>query len=210
MSLNASKVPSAGGGGSFPTMEAGSYPGRLAQVIDLGTQPQKYKGDVKPPKGEIMLTWELCDEFGLDEEGNEMTDKPRWQSERMPLNNLGSELAKSTKRYEAIDPSKKFGGDFGLLCGSAAVVTLNVTVDGKYNNISTVSTMRAKEESKLAPLSQEPKVFTLDDPDMTIFGSLPEWVQGIITSNLDFEGSVLEERLGVTASKEDTDDGDDY
>lgn len=209
MSLNATNVQSAGSSGSFPVMEAGSYPARLAQVIDLGIQPQKYKGDVKPPKGEIMLTYELCNEFGVDEDGKELTDKPRWQSERMPLNNLNSELAKSTKRYEVLDPTGEAKGDFAILGGAPCMVTLNVTENGKYNNISAVTIMRKKEAEKLANLVQEPKIFTLDDPDMTIFGSLPEWVQGIIKKNLDFEGSKLAELLGEISNSNATSAEDD-
>lgn len=208
MSLNAKNVPNTGNSGSYPTLEAGSYPALLSGVTGLGMQPQKYMGETKPPKLEIMLTWELVDEFGKDEDGNDMLDKPRWVSERMPLNNLGSEKAKSTLRYYVLDPKEVHEGDFAGLVGTAAMVTLSVTTDGKYNNVSAVTTMRTKEADKLPELSQNPKVFDIDEPDMVIYGSLTQWIKDIITGGLEFGGSKLEELIGEDKS-ESEDEGNE-
>ena len=38
-----------------------------------------------------------------------------------------------------------------------------------------------------------PKLFDIDDPDMVVFKSLPEWLQKVMTEdNLEFKGSALE------------------
>ena len=120
MGLNAKKVKMAAGKGEGiveqEAIEAGTYPARVAQVIDMGLQPQRpYQGQEKPPVQEILITYELLDEFCLDEKGEEIEDKPRWVSETIPFHNLEVDLAKSTKRYKALDPEMEFDGDFTQL-----------------------------------------------------------------------------------------------
>lgn len=198
MSLNAKKIA---GGSKFTRpdpVEAGTYPARLVQIISLGLQAQRaYKGEEKPPKIDLYLTYELADEFLLDEDGNEMEDKPRWISEIIPMNNLDSDLAKSTKRYYALDPTSEHDGDFSALGGTPCMLTLSVDVSKKdpdtaYNNIVSVQAMRSKDASKLPELKNQVKIFDFDEPDMEVFFSLPEWLQKKIMSSLEYEGSDLQ------------------
>lgn len=203
MSLNAAKAPKSGGGSKFKPQEAiepGTYPARVAQIIDLGMQPQRpYQGQEKPPAHEIMLTYELVDEFMIDEDGNEMEDKPRWISETMPLRHIESDLAKSTKRYKALDPKMEHGGDFSMLLGEACNVLITTYVSKKdgleRNKVQDVTAMRSRDAAKTEELKNEPKLFTLDEPDLTIFQSLPEWLQGKIKDNLEYNGSALQALL---------------
>lgn len=204
MALNARNVPKAGGnkGPQQEPLEPGSYPARVVQIIDLGIQPQPdYQGEPKPPAHEIMVTYEFLDEFCVDEDGNEQEDKPRWLSETFPLRNLDSDLAKSTKRYHALDPEEVHGGDFTALVGTPCTVTVvNKMGKGKnagkvFNNIGAVSSMRPKDAKNAADLVNEPKVFVLDEPNVTIFKSLPQWLQDKIKGNLEFDGSALQEAL---------------
>jgi hypothetical protein len=99
-----------GGGSNLPKQDpvaAGTYPGRLVQLIDLGVQKQPdYKGEPKDPIQMIHTTYELSDEFCKNEEGEDETDKPRWFSESFPFYNLDADRAKSTKRYLALDPDQ--------------------------------------------------------------------------------------------------------
>ena len=56
--------------------------------------------------------------------------------------------------------------------------------------------MRPKDAAKAEPLKKgEAKVFVLDDPDMEVFNSLPDWLQDKIKSNLEYAGSELQEAL---------------
>lgn len=201
MALNASKVAGGNGGNRVEqeALEAGTYPARLVQVLDLGLQPQRpYQGQEKPPMNEIMLTYELADEFMKDEDGNDIEDKPRWQSEIIPLHNLKADKAKSTKRYEALDPNGNYGGDFSQCVDTPVNVTLvqNKSADGKiYVNVAGITSMRSKDAQKAPELKNPPKVFDLDAPDLEIFGSLPEWVQEKIKKNLNYQGSPLQVAL---------------
>lgn len=212
MGLNASRVPTSGGN-STPQepMEAGTYPCRLVQVIDLGLQPQRpFQGQEKAPAHMIMTTYEFTDEFMKDDNGEDIHDKPRWLSEDFPLYNLSQDKATSTKRYRALDPSGDFGGDWTALVGTACNVTV-IQNAGKgnhagkiFSNIGAVASMRSKDAEKTPELVNPPKVFNLEDPDMEVFTSLPDWLQEKIKGNLEFKGSKLDLALSGEAAPQPT------
>lgn len=220
MGLNAKKVAYTGGnkGPAQEAIDPGSYPIRVAQIIDLGLHPQlPYQGQEKPPAYEIMMTYEFLDEFCLDEDGKEDEDKPRWLSETFPFRSLQAGKAKSTQRYYALDPNEEFDGDFTQLVGVAANASI-VQNPGKgknagkvYNNVQALSAMRAKDAAKAPELKNAPKVFVLDEPDVEVFNSLPDWLQDKIKSNLEYGGSALEKALGgasTTSQETEEEDGD--
>lgn len=182
----------------------GVYPARLVQLIDFGLQAQKpYKGQDKPPVNEIGLTYELVDEFMLDENGKAIEDKPRWISETLPFYGLYADKAKSTLRYLAFDPTQEWGGDFSR----AITQPVNVTVvnnpgnNGKvYDNVASIAAMRPRDAEKCPELVNDPRVFDLDNPDLKVFESFPQWIQDKIKGNLNYEGSKLQKALGDTRS----------
>lgn len=218
MGLNANKVVSVNEKkiSKQEPMDVGSYPVRVVQVIDLGLQPQRpFQGQEKPPKHEIMMTYEFLDEFCVDDEGNEMEDKPRWLSEEFPFNSLQVDLAKSTKRYKALDPDNKFDGDFTQLIGATGIATV-VNNEGRgknagrvFNNIGSVASMRAKDAAKAPDLVNPGKVFVLDEPDLEVFRSLPEFLQDKIKGNLEFNGSALQAALEGKEPEPEASDGEE-
>lgn len=186
-------------------IEPGTYPGRLVQIIDLGLQAQRpYQGKDKPPAQEVMLTYELVDEFMKDEKGNDIPDKPRWVSETLPFYGLHADKAKSTQRYLALDPKQEFEGDFSRTIGTPVNVTIvnNVVGEKVYDNIATISTMRPRDAASCPELVNTPKVFDADAPDMEVFNSLPEWIQTKIKGNLKYEGSALQKLVGSGGKRE--------
>lgn len=200
MGLNAKKIGGNGGGNKVPqaNIEPGTYPARLVQILDLGLQAQRpYQGKDKPPAQEIMLTYELVDTFMLDENGEELADKPRWISETLPFYGLFADKAKSTQRYNAIDPTGEFDGDFTKAIGQPINVTVvnNAVGDKVYDNIATISAMRPRDADKCPELVNPPKLLDLDAPDAEVFNSLPEWLRDKIKSNLNYKGSALEQLL---------------
>lgn len=184
-------------------LEADSYPARVVRVIDLGVQPQRpFKGQEKPPVHMVDLTYETVSEFLLDQEGNPDETKPRWFSEDFPFYSLEIERAKSTLRYNAIDPKGVAGGDFTQLVTMPCVVTLNQYKNKKgftKNGVSTVTPVM--KGMALPELVNEPKVFTLDDPDVDMFRSFPDWLQEKIKGNLNYKGSLLEGSLAAQPEK---------
>lgn len=178
-----------------PIIEPDVYPAYLVQLIDLGLQPQKpYQGKDKPPVQEIMLTYELADCLMVDEEGNELEDKPRWVSETLPFYGLFADKAKSTKRYLAFDPTEDFGGEFAKAVGMACNVTIvnNAVGEKVYTNVGNVAPISAKKAAQMPPIKNPTKVFDLDEPDMDVFNALPEWLREKIKGNLNYQGSPLQ------------------
>ena len=198
MSLNAKDAP--GTCPRTPPLEPGTYPGHLVLVVDLGLQPgQIWQGVQKPPANQLLLTYEFVDEFLLDEDGQEIKDKPRWLSETMVLYNLEAEKAKSTLRYNVLDPNHVHKGDFSQLVGAPCNITVvqNPKKGRVYENIAGISAMRSKDVMKCPPLINKAMSFDLDVPNMEVFSSLPNWMQKKIVSNLEFKGSKLEGMLKV-------------
>jgi hypothetical protein len=204
MALKANEVSTGSNFKKPDPLEPGAYPARVVQVISLGLQKQQpYAGEEKPPKHELYVTYEILDEFLLDEDGEEIKDKPRWISERFGLHNLDSDMAKSTKRYFALDPENEYGGDWEKIPGSPCIVNIinNKAEKGKhkgkvFDKVGSVSAMRAKEANKAKELVNPPKIFDIDAPDMEVFYSLPDWLQKIMTEeNLEFEGSALDNAI---------------
>ena len=186
-------------------IDPGVYPARLVQLIDLGLQAQRpYQGKDKPPAIEVMLTYELVDEFMLDESGKPREDKPRWVSETLPLYGLFADKAKSTQRYKAFDPTEEWGGDFTKAIGLPVNVTIvnNSVGDKIYTNVANIGAMRPKDADKCPELKNPAKVFDVDAPDMEVFASLPEWVQTKIKGNLNFTGSALASAIAGPVAKE--------
>lgn len=209
MTLNARKVK--GGGGDRveqPLLDEGTYPIRLVQIIDLGRQTQRpYQGQAKPPVQMIRLTYELLDEFCVDKDGNIDEERPRWISEDIPFHNLEADKAKSTQRYLALDPKQVHEGDWTELAAAPGLLTItNNESKGKtYNNVGSLSAMRAKDVANAPELVNPVAIFVLDDPDLEVFNKLPQFVREKITSNLDYEGSALEALLegGDAPTKEE-------
>ena len=209
--FNAKDVPMGDNNNDRPEpMEPGTYGARLVQILILGVQPQReFKGEAKPPKLEIMLTYEFNDEFMKDEDGEDILDKPRWLSETMPFNNLAAELAKSTKRYYAFDAKGEYDGDWSQLIGAPCMVTVVVdegkgkNAGKKYENVAAVTAMRPKEAAKAPALVNPSKLFDFYNPDMEVFNKLPQWLQDKMKGAVDFGGSALEEALGEPVAKKD-------
>lgn len=186
-------------------LEPGNYPARVVQIIDFGLQAQRpFQGKDKPPVQEIGLTYELVDEFMKDEDGEDILDKPRWISEQIPLHNLKADRAKSTLRYNALDPQGAHDGDFSQLLDVPCMVTVvnNVSGDKVYDNVGAIGPMRARDAANLPELKNAAKFFDLDAPDMEIFNSFPQWIQEKIKANLNYKGSPLEKLAGAPKAKE--------
>lgn len=186
-------------------LDPGTYPARLVGVMITGLQDQgMFDNKSKGSALEMRLTYELVDEFLIDRETGEiMEDKPRWLSEKLPFHNLSQELAKSTKRYLALDPTEAYDGDWGALVGTPCMVT--VVVDSwkdkktgelrTREKISQVSSMRPKEAAKCPELVNPPLVFDFYDPDMEAWERIPDWLQVHMRNADDFSGSALEKAL---------------
>jgi len=190
------------GSGNFgpkqPVLDPGTYPARIVQILDFGVQEQRpYKGVEKDPAHEMSLTYELLDVFMIDEDGNDIENKPRWISEIFPIFNLGADRAKSTVRYKALDPDMVFEGDFTKLIGTPCNVTvvINKNNDKVYENVASASLMRPKDASKAPELMNDTRILLLDEENIELFNGLPNWIKEKITSGIGFSETELGAKL---------------
>jgi len=197
MSLNAHNLPIPGGNFERPEpLEPGTYPARVVTIATLGVQPSRpYRGEEKPPVLNILVTYELLDEFMKDEDGNDIPEKPRWLTETFPFYNLSSERAKSTARYFALDPKGVHKGDWSKLINTPCMVNV-VVEEGKganagkmFENVDSVATMRDKDAGKAPPLVNDAVVVDFYDPDAEQVAKLPLWIRKKMANAVDYDGS---------------------
>lgn len=183
-------------------LDVGNYPARVVRVIDLGLQPTIDFNTKEPgkPVHKINVTYELVDAFMKDEDGNELEDKPRWQAEDFPLKPMTLDLATSTKRMKAIDPQNTVDGDWSQVLGFPVNVSIGQNPSKKdktkiYNKILGASPVRPRDADRMPDLKNDPKFFSLDEPDLEVFNTFPQFLQEIIKGNLEYDGSKLQALL---------------
>lgn len=195
---------------SIPPMDGGTYMGVCVAVVDLG---QQYKQFEKQKQGkyaeECMFIFEIPDER-VEVDGE---DKPRWLSSRRFTVSLHERAALfqmlTAWRGKALtdaelDPA---GDGFDLMQMAGVPAMLSVTVvekdDGsKYNRIEAVTGFpkglpAPKPESEIL-------VFDADEPDMEVFGKLPEWAQDIIRKSTQFADNAPEEKVDIPPEEPET------
>jgi len=197
-------------------LEPGGYPARIVRIIDLGVQKRRpFKGEEKKPAPHILMTYELLDEFCIDEDGEEIKDKPRWITERFPVFSLSQDNSTSTKRYKAIDPELEFGGDFSKLLGKPVLLTLVTNAgSGKhvgktFNNVGGVSLMRKKDEESAPQLVNPTVLFDLDSPDKDVWAGLEDWLKELIDGRVGNEGAAKEDAPEESTTNETDEEGED-
>ena len=211
MARNAKEVAGSGNDSKMdaPLLPAGAYPARVVSVIYLGVQTQRpYMGEAKSPVDEVRITYELSDEFMADEDGNPLTEKPRWFSEDIPFYSLNADRAKSTKRYKALDPSDTADGDFFKLIGMACQVVL-VQNEGKgknagrtFTNIADVTPAPRLKGYVQAELVNPSVTFDPmdDNVNLDVFRNMFEGLRKKIIEAIDHVGSPLQLALGGGAT----------
>ena len=211
MSRNANEVVMTGGGNKMTAdlLAPGAYAARVVQVVFLGVQKQRpWQGEAKPPVDEVSITYELADQFMKGEDGEPLTDKPRWLHDKFPFYSLKADRAKSTARYNAIDPSGKHGGDFAKLIGMPCqVVVVHNAGKGShagktFENIGSVTPAVSLAGYEQPPLQNDTVYFDPQDKDIEgivdVFNGLSEYIQGIIKGAEDYQGSAIYNALGGT------------
>jgi hypothetical protein len=209
MSFNAKEVPITGGTRQ-ESLEPGGYPARVVTVANLGMHIQEYQGKVKDPKHLIGMTYELLDEFLKDEDGLDLEDKPRWQSETFSFNNLTNDRAKSTLRYKALDPTEEHDGDFSSLLSMPCMVNLikkkgtGANAGKEFNNVDGISPMRPREAAKAPELVNTPVLFDFYSPTESAWAGLSPRFRKLATEAVDYPGSALEELVRSLETKPET------
>lgn len=186
-----------GPGVKIDTLDIGSYPGWLSTIVYVGEQERNaYMGEEKPNADEVFMTYELADEFLKGEDGEEDTTRPRTLFENFYVFGLKSENATSTKRYYALDPKVEHDGEWESLLGAPCMINMvhNKAKSGDriYENVDSISTLRAKDVNKMGTPVLEAKFFDVYNPDMEMFDSLPEFLQNKVKSCVNLTDELRE------------------
>lgn len=175
-------------GGNFKQVPAGNYVARCFQLIDLGTQTSEKFGNATH---KIRIGWEILD---TDADGQPLTIERDGQAFPMTVSaeytlSLGDKanLRKMLASWRGRDftPEELKGFDVSKLLGAYCMVNVTQTEgrEGKvYANVSTVTPLPKQLATSKPAGVHKLQQLDLDNPDMEVFGSLPEFLQTKIQS----------------------------
>ena len=193
-------------------LEPKAYPARLVQAISLGLQPQMaYEGKTKKPVQKIHLTYEMSDQFMKDEDGKILENKPRWLGKTMAFYGLGADKSTIYRHYKGLDFTDELEGDWEKLLGQPCQITITKEPrkkkeDGFINYISDVAPPISVAGYTQPELVNDSVLFDIDEPDLKVLEGLPDWLQGEIKGNLEYNGSKLQALLGEKAKPDPVQD----
>jgi hypothetical protein len=163
--------------------EPGVHVARLIQIIDWGSQVDKFSGD--EGRAKVELVWELPQSLHVFNE--DKGEQPLIVSRKYG-NTLGrgSALKKDIESMlgHAIDKEFEFDGLLGELCQ----INLSVENDGEYENVVIQSLMPLGKDlsKKKFPEFNEQFVFDLDNFNQDLWDQLPEWKQKKIEATPEY------------------------
>lgn len=204
MSLKAKRKPA----NNIPPLDGGTYMSVCVGVIDLGEQYRQFD---KQKQGkyaeECMFIFEIPSErVQVDGE-----DKPRWLSskrytvslhERSALYQMLTSWRGKALSDAELDPAGD-GFDLMQMAGQGAMLSVSVAEkdDGRLKNKIEAVTGFPKGIAPPQPES-EILVFDADDPDMEVFGKLPEWIQDVIRKSTQFADNAPDEKVDIPPDQE--------
>lgn len=178
--------------GEFETVPAGVYLARCYKMIDLGTQTTDSPKFGRKSDRKILLYWELLQ----DDDGGEvfMADGERrfsisneytWSMHRK------ANLRKTLDSWRGVPFTEEEANGFEIskLLGACCKLQVvhNQSGDRTYANVGTIMTTNKKPEG-VNPLV----TFSIEDPDMEVYESLPEWIKDKINAAPEFSGDFAE------------------
>lgn len=191
-------------------LPAGTYMGVCIGIVDIGKQYVKAKnqkqGNYVP---QCMFIFEIPSERVVVNG----EDKPRWVSTRR-LRVSADERSNLYKMLitwrgknftdEELDSAGQ-GFDLEERAGAPAMLSLSVYEgnDGRLHNGIEAVTGFPKGLPAPQPES-EILVFDADEPDMEVFGKMPEWVQDIIRKSTQFADNAPEEKVEIPPEEPET------
>ena len=175
----------------YSRVEDGAYPARIVQIIDFGKQietdwktgePKVYEDSGAPIiKHKVWINFELPTE--TIEVNGEM--KPRWYGKEFTVSM--HEKSALFALLKAVDPkgdATNKGRNVKGLLGLPAMITIASTSSGKAK-VGAISGV--PKGMKVDELANDETFFDLDSTDLSIFESLPQWMQDRIKGGVDFD-----------------------
>ena len=176
----------------YGRVEDGTYPARIVQLIMLGNQMQTdwQTGEAKEDengnvvyKDEIWVTYEFTTErISYENDEGEKVDRPRWQSKTYTLSM--HEKAGFRKLMDAVAPEGECLED---LIEKPCIVKIGSTSGGKAKVTGVSSPMKGMD---VGELENPAVIYDLDEPDVGVFDTLPNFLQEKIRNRRDAYESV--------------------
>jgi hypothetical protein len=166
--------------------EPGVDVGRLVQIIDLGSQIDKFSGDEGRPKVEFI--WELPNQLHVFNED-------RGEQPLIVTRKYGNTLGRGSAMKEAIESmtGQKIDKDFELDSLLGELCLINITLEAvegdpdlKNVQIQSLSPLTKDLAKKKYPEYNDQFVFDLDNFNQEIYDSLPEWKQEQIAKSPEY------------------------
>ena len=168
----------------------GTHVARLLGIIDIGLRPPfVYEGKDIQPEYKLELVYELVN-------SNLEDGRPHVVSEEVTnkLSREGAKLeTKLTKRIAALNGDMR---DPRSMLNQACIVTVKQK-EGGWAKIDSVGGV--PEGLPVKPLVNPTFFFDLEDPNLELFNSFPEFRRNKIMDNLEFVGSKLQELIDKSA-----------
>ncbi len=170
---------------SFKSASAGMQPGILYNIVDLGTQENEYKGEVKRNR-QLFMQWELPEEL-IDAPESESHGKPMSQSSFVNLT-VGDKARLTEIVIASTGEKPQDGYDPQELLGTAC----NLTIETYSKNDGSTGS-KVKSYSPLLK-SQKPgkptnplTYFDLDNFDQEAFDNLPNGIKKMIEASPEYK-----------------------
>lgn len=176
----------------FKPVPEGNHTARCFRIVDLGTQKTTYQGEEKLGH-KIIVFWELNGEADdgsmlATDDGKPFTVSKQYTMSLGKKANLRADL--ESWRGQAFTDEELRGFDISKLLGAYCMVTVKHEQSGEKTYVNVASVARwpaALKNAKFKPYHGD-QLFDMDSRDMSIFDSLPEWVQTKIKESIEWSG----------------------
>ena len=182
MTLILDEVKEGGNKVDWGRVEDGTYPARVAQVVDFGVQPQTdYEtGAEAESKPVVYITWEFPTSR-IDLENDEgTTSLPRWQGKEYKVSK--HEKSNLMKLVGALKPKLRSLDEF---CNLPSMVQIGTTSGGNAKIAAVLPPMSGME---VPPLEHDAVFFDFDHPTQEAFEALKLWQQRKVREAENYTG----------------------
>lgn len=175
--------------GSKEQPELTTHMARLVGLVDLGHQPgYEYQGKKIESSWQIEFTYELP--RALMEDG-----RPHFVSEQVKVDDYEGKsiVSKMMSRVRTLDPENisNDGKDLAALLGKPCMVTLSPGNNGYVKLKGQAAVGGVPLGVEVPPLVNPTFVFDMEDPDMDLFYSFPQFKQERIVAAINYEETEL-------------------
>ena len=175
---------------------AGTHMARLVGITDLGHQPGfVYEGKEIESTFKMEFTYELVNSLMAD-------GRPHWVSEQFKNNDFvpdkpGGFIATMMARVAALTPEDPRETDVSKLIGKPCMVTVSIN-GGGYPKIAGQGAVTGIPVGMDIPaLQNDTFAFDMDNPDMDLWETFPEFKQKRIKEALNFEETELFKQIAL-------------